>query len=299
MEEPGLSVIICTYGRSAPLARCLEGLARQTRAFDLIIVDSASREPEGMLIAELAQRYGARHIRLMQAGLSRARNAGLAAARTSWLAYIDDDAVPAPDWAEKLVRNILLVPDAAAIGGSILPDWEVPLPSWWPRPLVAALTILDWHSAGFVGESNLPLHVEPYGANLAFHRETLEALGGFPECLGRQGDCLLSNEETYVVRRLGFAKRKVLFAPEIIVHHHIARERLTPDWLLQRQYWSGISEAVLLRALGKARLAKALRMMIKACSLAPLQIWPPGSTKRLAWRCSAAFARGFLRGLTI
>lgn len=299
MEEYRVSVVICTYERSAALARCLESLSSQTAPIEVIVVDSGSREPEATLIANLARRHGARHIRLMQAGLSRARNAGLAAARASWIAYVDDDAVPAPDWAEKLFYRIALTPDAVAIGGAILPDWEAPLPLWWPRSLIAALTILDWDRPGCVGDPELPLHIEPYGANIAFHVKTLEAFGGFPECLGRRADYLLSNEETYVIRRFASANRKVVFAPDVVVRHHIAPERLTPDWLLRRQYWSGISEAVLLGALGEIRFPKALRMAIKAFGLAPLQIWPSGSTARLSWRCSGAFARGFLRGLMI
>jgi hypothetical protein len=127
----------------------------------------------------------------------------------------------------------------------------------------------------------------------------LWSFGGFPECLGRNGTALLSNEETYVVRRLHAAGRVVLFAPDIIVRHHIGSERLTPEWLLRRQYWSGISEAVMLDALGQFRLPKALRMAIKAFLLAPFGFWPPRSTGQIRHRCSGAFARGFLRGLTI
>jgi glycosyltransferase involved in cell wall biosynthesis len=299
MNPAIISVVICTHERSAALARCLAALAQQRIGLDIIVVDSGSREPEAVLIGEISRRHAARHIRLSDAGLSRARNAGLAAARAGWIAYVDDDAVPAPDWAEKLNDCILATPDAAAIGGAILPDWDAALPLWWPRALVATLTVLEWDRAGRVGGPDLPRNIEPYGANIAFHKETLWSFGGFPECLGRSGAALLSNEETYVLRRLHTAGRVILFAPDIIVRHHIERDRLTPEWLLRRQYWSGISEAVMLGALGQVRLPKALRMAVKVLLLAPFGFWPPRSTARLESRCSGAFARGFLRGLMI
>jgi glycosyltransferase involved in cell wall biosynthesis len=294
-----ISVVICTHQRSAALSRCLESLSQQSVKLDIIVVDSGSQEPEAALIGALSRRHAARHIRLSEAGLSRARNAGLAAARAPWIAYLDDDAIPAADWAEKLVGSIFATADAAAIGGAILPDWEAALPAWWPRALVGALTVLECGIAGRVGGAALPRGVEPYGANIAFHKETLWSFGGFPECLGRSGDALLSNEETYVLRRLHAAGRIILFTPEIIVRHHIGRDRLTPEWLLRRQYWSGISEAVMLDALGQFRLPKALRMMVKALLLAPLGLWPHQSTARMESRCSGAFARGFLRGMII
>ncbi len=299
MNPAIISVVVCTHQRSAALARCLESLTDQSVALEIIVIDSGSSEPEAEAIAELARRHAARHIRLSEAGLSRARNAGLAAARGRWVAYVDDDAVAAPDWASKLHECILATPDAVAIGGPILPAWEAALPAWWPGALVGALSVLECASGGRVGSATLPRNVEPYGANIAFDKETLWSFGGFPECLGRSGDALLSNEETYVLRRLRAAGRVILFAPEIIVRHHIGRDRLTPEWLLRRQYWSGISEAVMLDALGQFRLPKALRMMVKAVLLAPLQFWPPYSTARLESRCSGAFARGFLRGLII
>ena len=298
MSSSIISVVVCAHERSAALARCLQGLAGQRVALDLIVVDSGSREPEASLIAERARHAGARHIRLAAPGLARARNAGLAAAKAPWVAYVDDDAVPAPDWAEKL-QACILASDAAAISGAILPDWGAALPAWWPPPLIPALTVLDWNRSGRVGTPDLPPAVEPYGANIAFDTETLWSFGGFPECLGRQGDTLLSNEETYVLRRLSAAGCKILFAPDIVVHHHIGRERLTPEWLLRRQYWSGISEAAMLGALGAARLPKALRMAVKAVLLAPWRFWPRRSTAQISHRCAAAFATGFIRGLLI
>lgn len=284
-----LSVAICTHNRSVALTRCLAGLGPPRSDIDVLVIDSGSGAAEAEAIERAAGRHGAQHIKLAAMGLSAARNAALAAARGRWIAYLDDDATPASDWIDVLLASIGHDPDLVATGGMILPQFQVRLPTWWPPSMRAALTIID--SAGLSDET------EPYAANIAFRRDILTQFGGFPACLGRHGGLLLSNEETYVLRRLRKAKLKVRFNPALVVHHEITPERLRPDWLVRRVYWSGVSEAVMLAALGEPRLSRAWRMAAHAALLAPIRLWPADSTRALGLRCKAAFAWGFLRGI--
>jgi glycosyltransferase involved in cell wall biosynthesis len=205
---PPLSVVLCSHARPHYLKACLAGLSTQTRrSFEILVVDSASPPGAASEIAALAAEAGARLLRCPAPGLSRARNRGLEAARGAWVAYLDDDAVPEPGWAEALLARIAALPrEAAALGGRILPAWEAPLPPWWPRGLIGVLTIVEWEGFGEVGRS-LPPEVEIYGANMAFAADALRAVGGFPEALGRIGDRLLSGEEVEVVARLRAAGR--------------------------------------------------------------------------------------------
>ncbi|HEX7389642.1 MAG TPA: glycosyltransferase [Acidiphilium sp.] len=290
MSPIRLSVAICTHNRSVALASCLAALGGPDADTEIIVIDSGSTSAEADSIATIARGHGAQHIRLAASGVSAARNAALAAASGNWIAYLDDDAIPAPDWRVVLHNAIARDPSLAATGGSILPRFRTSgLPAWWPPSLRGVLTIID---AGTTSN-------EPYAANIAFDRKILAAFGGFPTCLGRRGDCLLSNEETYIIRRFRRAGLTVRLTPDLVVHHEIASNRLKPDWLLRRQYWSGMSEAMMLRALGERCLPKALRMAIHVVLLAPMLLWPDASTHRIGNRCAAAFARGFVRGAMI
>jgi hypothetical protein len=80
---------------------------------------------------------------------------------------------------------------------------------------------------------------------MAFEKNMLKSLGGFSENLGRKRDTLLSNEEGLVqdiIRNLGY---HCFYHPEILVRHHIPKERLTKKWILKRYYWQGISDALM------------------------------------------------------
>ena len=134
-----LTVCICSRDRPRYLRDCLEGLRKQTLSrdrFALLIVDSGSAPAAASEIKQLAAAYDARLIRLDQPGVSLARNAGAWAARTQFIAYIDDDAIPATNWIEAILASIARPGRLPAlIGGRILPLWEAPLPAWWPESL--------------------------------------------------------------------------------------------------------------------------------------------------------------------
>ena len=290
-----LTAIICTHARPHYLAACLAGLgAQRDGACDIIVVDSASGGPAAAEIARLAQAAGARLIRTERAGLSHARNLGLAGSGTAWTAFLDDDAVPAPDWAQRMAEAIAaLPPDAAALGGRIIPEWESPLPGWWPPSLRGVLTIVEWDGVGEEGR-NLPPGVAVYGANMAFRTTAIEAIGGFPEELGRVGQRLLSGEEVEVLDRLRAAGHRAVYDGSVTVRHSIQAERLAPSWLLSRLHWQGATDALRDRRRGHARRAPgaAAKLLLQA----PLLLVPARATSLLRARCGAAYNLGYLRG---
>jgi HAD superfamily hydrolase (TIGR01662 family) len=98
-------------------------------------------------------------------GPARARNLGWRTARTEWIAFLDDDVVPDPDWYERLTSDITaLAPDVAGSQGRV----RVPLPED-RRPT-------DWErgTAGLATSSWIT-------ADLAYRRAALAAVGGFDE----------------------------------------------------------------------------------------------------------------------
>ena len=296
-----VTVCVCTHNRPGYVRDCLEGLSRQstgTDAFDLIVVDSGSTDDApASLRAIVAKHPGARLIRLDQPGVSLARNAGARAARTPYVAYIDDDAIPAADWIACIHQALSDHDRPALLGGRILPIWEQKLPAWWPASLRGVLSIIETDGQGEYRTDALPPGLEPYAANMVVNVAAMHAAGGFGTAIGRYGDALLSDEEVQLAWKLQDRGHSVRYDSRLVVHHRIQAARLNPDWLLRRLYWQGASTVVTRRLLGYRRAvwSELPRRLAVALLCAPFGVFAPSSTRLLAARWRLAYAVGFLR----
>ena len=296
-----LTVCICTRDRPLYVRDCLEGLRRQSvprERFAILLVDSASSACVAAELADIATEYGARLLRMEQPGVSIARNAGAWAARTPFIAYIDDDAIPATGWVQAILDAIAQPgPRPALIGGRILPKWEAPLPRWWPRSLRGVLSIIEHEGNGEYRTAAVPAGLEPYAANMVVHVLSLLAAGRFGGRLGRCGDVLLSDEEVQLAWTLQDAGYSVRYDSRIVVHHQIQARRLDPAWLLSRLYWQGASTVLTQRMLHHPESVwrELPQRLAVAALLAPAALIPRRSTKLLGARWRLAYAIGFIR----
>ena len=296
-----LTVCVCTRDRPRYVRDCLDGLARQTVArsrYAILLVDSGSSPTTAADLHDLAGQHDARLIRLEQPGVSLARNAGAWAARTPYIAYIDDDAIPAADWVASILDAVAQPGRRpAVIGGRILPQWEAPLPAWWPPSLRGVLSIIEYEGHGEYRTASVPKGLEPYAANMVVHVLSLLAAGGFGGGAGRYGHSLLSDEEVQLAWTLQDAGYSVRYDSRITVHHQIQARRLEPDWLLSRLYWQGASTVLTRRMLHHPEQVwrELPRRLLVACLLGPTILVPRRSTLLLAARWRLAYATGFIR----
>ncbi|TKJ29814.1 HAD-IIIA family hydrolase [Blastococcus sp. CCUG 61487] len=158
------TLVVPTIGRPS-LDVLLDALAAAPgpRPAELVLVDDrTSGEP---LRPERPGLPPVRVVRTGGGGPARARNLGWRTARTEWIAFLDDDVVPDPDWYERLTRDLAELPaDVAGSQGRV----RVPLPEH-RRPT-------DWErgTAGLATSSWIT-------ADLAYRRSALSAVGGFDE----------------------------------------------------------------------------------------------------------------------
>lgn len=87
------SVIIPVYNSEKTLARCLDSLVCQNRAdVQLIVVNDGSRDGSEAIIREYEKKYpGILYISQENAGVSRARNAGLDRVAGEYVTFVDSD----------------------------------------------------------------------------------------------------------------------------------------------------------------------------------------------------------------
>ncbi len=123
-RPPDVTVVIPVRDRHAELDRCLAGLrgpAADGQRGDprVIVVDDASADPAA--IAAIAARHRARVIhRPVNGGPGAARNTGLAAAETGFVAFLDSDCVPEPAWLDRLLPHFA-DPAVGAVAPRIVP----------------------------------------------------------------------------------------------------------------------------------------------------------------------------------
>jgi glucosyl-dolichyl phosphate glucuronosyltransferase len=264
---------------------------------DIIVVDSASA-PDAMrqMHRLVSAMPNARLIRMDQPGLCPARNRAATLARADYIAFLDDDTVPAADWAEAALRALAEAGNPAMLGGRIEPVWEQPLPDWWPSHLRGVLSIVEAEGFGPYDSSDVREGLEPCGANLIVHVPTLRMLGGF-WTKGRSRETLLSDDEVQLLRRIQKAGLAAWYDSRVVVRHQIQAARLTPTWLLSRLYWQGISAVITRRLLGTPRAVwrELPRRIAVALVLSPCWLMPSCSGSLITLRWRAAYAAGFIR----
>lgn len=249
---PRISAIVCTHNRADYLERALESLAAQSlppEQFEVVVVDNASTDQTAAVCAKWTKRIANfHHLREDRLGLSWARNAGAAASRAPYLAYLDDDARADRDWLKHLLDAFEASESPpVCIGGRVLLDWETAAPSWLPARYYSLFTFVDH------GEQERPLADGEYlvGANIAFRRDVLLDMGGFDTNLGRKGSMLLSGEESAIVNRLLQRGLPVHYCGRAIVLHAVPAARRRRRWLWARLFWDGASQPLLDSGVGR------------------------------------------------
>ena len=238
-----ITAIVCVYNRQDTLPQCLEALTQQSipsSLFEIVVVDNNSTDNSLKIATEFAKNFD--HCRVVQEtkqGLAAARNRGMCEADSPIAAFTDDDAIPANDWAARLLQRFdELGEKVAAIGGELDPIWGIPKPTWLKGDkLLHSLSVcLNWSEfARYLSKAEWLCE-----ANSAYRIALLQERGGFPENLGRIGENLLSGENAIneILLRDGF---RFFFDPEIRVQHQIPKERLEKKWFRRRFFWQGVT----------------------------------------------------------
>ena len=124
-----ITAYIPCYNGAAHLETLLAALAAQSRAPDeIIVVDDGSTDTSG----ELARDLGGRVISHgRNRGLAAARNTARRAAHGDLLMGLDADAVPAPDYLERVEADFRSDPHLAAVCGRLIETHSTLLPDRW------------------------------------------------------------------------------------------------------------------------------------------------------------------------
>jgi len=208
-----ISVVIPTYRRPDYLRRCLEGLETQTRPADEIVVVRRSDDASTRRVVVEYPNRPLTEVLVSAAGVLAAMKAGMTKARGRIVAFTDDDAVPRPDWLQRISHLL----DDASVGGVGGRDIQTPGDGSPPTHNVGRITawgkVIGNHHAG-IGPPREVMVLK--AVNMAFRREALR----LPSGLRGQGAQAHFEVATCLwARRQGW---RLLYDPQLIVDHYPA-----------------------------------------------------------------------------
>lgn len=223
-----ISVVMSTYNRAAMLPAALDALLVQAGdvPYEIIVVDNNSSDHTAALVQRYVGHQPARvrYVFEPAQGLSHGRNAGIRAARGGIIAFTDDDVEVAPDWIAQLQQAFDRHPDAAYIGGRVLPRWKAPPPKWLTDAHWSPLALQDYGDEPFRVSAAWPICL--VGANLAFRRQVFDRVGLFTPHFGRILDGIGSTEDHDMQLRLWQAGFEGVFEPNVRMVAEVPPERM-------------------------------------------------------------------------
>jgi GT2 family glycosyltransferase len=235
VQTLSVGVLVCTYKRPADLERCLEGIRKQTRLPDDVIVVRRDTDDATRAFLDSRPNDGLPvRVRIVsKPGIVAARNTGHDACQTDVLASIDDDVVPHPEWLARMERHFLADPAVGGVGGrDHVHDGErfderlaptVGRLQWFGRPI-------GNHHLGYGG----PREVHNFkGANMAFRAEAMAGIRFDTRLTGRKIEAHEDLAFSLAVWRRGW---KLIYDPAVLVYHYAGR----PD----KRAYSAVSKAV-------------------------------------------------------
>lgn len=218
MPAPTVSVILLVWNSPEHLSACLSALQTQTfQDFDIVLVENGSANTD--YLKDVRTNHPALNIVIKQqttnVGFAAGNNIGAKFAAGKWLALLNVDAFPQPDWLAALL-------DAAQRN----PQFNF----FSSRQLQAnAPDLLDgagdsYHITGLAWRRFYNRYVQEHGLHMEevfsacpaaalYRREDFLQLGGFDE------DYFSYFEDVDLGFRLRLAGKKCLYVPQAVVHH--------------------------------------------------------------------------------
>lgn len=223
----GIDVCICTFKRNS-IVETLETIARQSvrGAVDLhvLVADNDAAPTAAEQITAVGTRLGIplTYIHAPARNISIARNACLDAARSDWIAFIDDDEVAPHDWLARLLDacddiDVRFGRSQALYDPAMAPSW-----------MVAG----DFHSNRI--EGNDASH-NGYTCNVLMRRDFVEQHGlRFDLALGQTG-----GEDTLFFEQANRAGGRFDYMADAVVYEAVPASRATLGWLMKRRFRAG------------------------------------------------------------
>jgi glycosyltransferase involved in cell wall biosynthesis len=223
MNNPLVSIIICTYNRSQLLSKTLESVfAQKYNPVEIIIIDDGSTDDTERILKS----YGSKlfYYKKENEGIAKSRSFGGRVAKGEFIAFLDDDDIMPPDRITVLMNTLSIYPSAVfATGDIIIIDTK------------GNLTDHRWLPKGRYGEFEPVLFEDGYEAVMwpkipaaphttIFRRIDGDKIGWFDKRFA------ISEDKDFFARlgRLG----SVVYVPKVVSYYRQGHDSLTNNRIL-------------------------------------------------------------------
>jgi glycosyltransferase involved in cell wall biosynthesis len=231
---PTATIAICTRNRTDDLRRCLSAVTSlPDDGQEIIVIDNCpSDNSTENLVSEFPQ---VRYVLEPKKGLDVARNRALLEAKNEIVAFIDDDAIPDPNWLRALTVNFK--------NSNVLCVTGLTMPLELETEAQEVFEAYSPFGKGFkrrvfTGNEGNPIATGKIGAgaNMAFRKNVINHVGLFDEALDAGTPTQSGGDHEFFARIL-LAGFSIIYDPAALNWH---RHRRTPEELVNVIYGYGV-----------------------------------------------------------
>lgn len=222
-DNPSTTIVIPNYNGVKYLPALFTALASQSYThFHLLIIDDASSDNSLHWLEHNGKNYGLR-LQVVSnrhnVGFAAASNQGISAASGSWVALLNNDTQPAPNWLESLLEAAMTDDKIGMVASKMLFAHD-------PQIINSAGIALDWMGIAWdwrggeldnPNETLMPRIFGPCGGAALYSRRMLEQIGYLDE------DFFMYLEDVDLAWRGQLAGWHAVFQPKAsVLHAHSA-----------------------------------------------------------------------------
>lgn len=233
-----IDVCICTWRRPDLLKRTLQELCRQNAGdkftYSIVVADNDAAGSAQCVVSEMrnSMSLDIRYCVEPEQNIALARNKALQQSDAEYIAFIDDDEFPEPDWLSRML-SVCEHHKASGVLGPVRPFFDDQPPLWLvrsrlcDRPEHATGTVLHWK--------------QTRTGNVLFRRSILAGIPApFRAEFGNGG------EDQDFFRRMMDLGHRFIWCNEAVVYEVVPPERQTRQYLCRRALLRGQNEKLLL-----------------------------------------------------
>lgn len=233
-----LTVAIPTYNGAERLPKVFEALRHQRHResidWDIIVIDNNSTDTTHQVIQAYQGNWNKSHPLSYcfeaKQGQAFARQRAIKEAKGLYIAFLDDDNIPATDWIDAIRDFSRSYPQVGAFSGQIHGEYEVEPPENFQQ--IAAFLAIREHGPRPFRFDPENLRLPPSAGLVVLKQAWRDAVPGQPKLKGRIGRNMVSGEDYESLLYLHQAGWEIWYNPKMHINHCIPRQRLEREYLL-------------------------------------------------------------------